>query len=54
MYCVRTNRQISPVEHPEDGVRRYHRIPLSDLLGKKRTRSLVRPRQMAMALAKGI
>ena len=30
----------------------FHRIPLADLLGKKRTRSLVRPRQMAMALAK--
>ena len=30
----------------------YHRIPLGELLGKKRQRTLVRPRQMAMALAK--
>lgn len=30
----------------------YYRIKISDLLGKKRTRNIARPRQMAMALAK--
>ncbi len=30
----------------------FHRISLAELLGKKRTRTVVRPRQMAMALAK--
>lgn len=30
----------------------YHHIRMSDLLGKKRTRTVARPRQMAMALAK--
>lgn len=30
----------------------YHKIRLGDLLGKKRTRSIARPRQIAMALSK--
>ena len=30
----------------------YHRIRIADLMGKKRTRNIARPRQMAMAIAK--
>lgn len=44
--------KVITVETIQDAVSKYYRINISDLLGKKRTRNIVRPRQMAMALAK--
>lgn len=35
-----------------DAVAKYYHIRISDILGKKRTRSLARPRQVAMTLSK--
>jgi chromosomal replication initiator protein len=49
---LRPHEQQISLSSIQKTVSDYHRIPLSDLLGKKRTRSVVRPRQMAMALAK--
>jgi chromosomal replication initiator protein len=51
---LRPHEQQISLSNIQKTVSDYHRIPLSDLLGKKRTRSLVRPRQMAMALAKDL
>ncbi len=45
------SRHIS-IEKIQKQVVNYYNIRLSDLLSKKRTRSLVRPRQMAMYLSK--
>jgi chromosomal replication initiator protein len=45
------NRQIT-INIIQKQVARYYNIRLSDLLSKKRTRSLARPRQIAMYLAK--
>ncbi|WP_434779497.1 chromosomal replication initiator protein DnaA [Neisseria sp. Ec49-e6-T10] len=44
-------RQIT-IEGIQKTVADYYRIKVSDLLGKKRTRNITRPRQLAMALAK--
>jgi chromosomal replication initiator protein len=49
---MRPHEQQISLSSIQKSVADYHRIPLSDLLGKSRTRSVVRPRQMAMALAK--
>jgi chromosomal replication initiator protein len=49
---LRPHEQQISLSNIQKTVSDYHRMPLTDLLGKKRTRSLVRPRQMAMALAK--
>lgn len=35
-----------------DAVAKYYRIKISDVLGKKRTRNIARPRQVAMSLTK--
>ena len=51
---LRPHEQQISLSNIQKTVSDYHRIPLSDLLGKKRTRTLVRPRQMAMALAKDL
>ncbi len=51
---LRPHEQQISLSNIQKTVSDYHRIPLSDLLGKKRTRALVRPRQMAMALAKDL
>ncbi|MFZ5524723.1 MAG: chromosomal replication initiator protein DnaA [Pseudomonadota bacterium] len=48
---VAQNRQIS-IENIQKTVADYFRIKMVDLLSKKRTRNLTRPRQMAMALAR--
>ncbi len=48
----RSHEQVTSLSNIQKTVADYHRIPLGELLGKKRQRSLVRPRQMAMALAK--
>lgn len=45
------NRLIS-VENIQKTVADYYRIKLIDMLSKKRTRNLTRPRQMAMSLAR--
>ncbi|MEK9819936.1 MAG: helix-turn-helix domain-containing protein, partial [Pseudomonadales bacterium] len=44
-------RQIS-LENIQKSVADYFKIRMSDLLSKKRNRSLARPRQIAMALSK--
>ncbi len=49
---LRPHEQHISLSNIQKTVSDYHRVPLSDLLGKKRTRNVVRPRQMAMALAK--
>ncbi len=51
---LRPHEQQISLSNIQKTVSDYHRMPLSDLLGKKRTRALVRPRQMAMALAKDL
>jgi len=48
---VAQSRQIS-IENIQKTVADYFRIKMVDLLSKKRTRNLTRPRQMAMALAR--
>ena len=40
------------VENIQKTVAEYYNIKLSDLLSKRRSRSITRPRQMAMALTK--
>ena len=45
------DRMVS-VENIQKTVAEYYKIKLADLLSNKRTRSLARPRQMAMALSK--
>ena len=42
------------IDNIQRTIAEYHKIKLSDLLSKRRNRSLARPRQMAMALAKGL
>jgi len=44
--------KLVTIENIQKTVAEYFKIRVSDLLSKKRTRSLARPRQMAMALAK--
>ncbi len=48
----RSHEQVTSLSNIQKSVADYFRVPLGELLGKKRQRSLVRPRQMAMALAK--
>ena len=48
---IAQNRQIS-IENIQKTVADYYHIKLVDLLSKKRTRNLTRPRQIAMALAR--
>ena len=45
------DKQVS-IENIQRTVAEYYKIKISDLLSKRRTRSVTRPRQMAMALAK--
>ncbi len=45
------HRQVT-IENIQKTIANYYNIRLSDLLSKKRTRSIARPRQMAMYLAK--
>ena len=42
------------VENIQKTVAEYYNIKLSDLLSKRRSRSITRPRQMAMALTKDL
>lgn len=48
---VSQSRQIS-IENIQKTVADYYRLKLVELLSKKRTRNLTRPRQMAMAIAR--
>ena len=45
------DRQVN-IDNIQKMVAEYYKIKIADLKGKKRTRSIARPRQMAMALAK--
>lgn len=45
------DRQVS-IDNIQRTVAEYYKLKLSDLLSKRRTRSIARPRQMAMALSK--
>lgn len=45
-------QRLVTIENIQKIVAEYYKIKLNDLLSKKRTRSLARPRQLAMALAK--
>ena len=40
------------IQNIQKTVAEYYKIRLSDLISKKRTRSIARPRQVAMALSK--
>jgi chromosomal replication initiator protein len=44
--------KLVTIENIQKMVAEYYKIRIADLLSKKRTRSIVRPRQMAMALCK--
>lgn len=44
--------KLVTIENIQKTVAEYYKIKVSELLSKRRTRSLARPRQMAMALAK--
>ncbi len=44
--------KLVTIENIQKTVAEYYRIPVRDLLSKRRNRSVARPRQMAMALAK--
>src|SRR5699024_8589014 len=44
--------RLITLENIQKTVAEYYKIRLADLLGKKRSRSIARPRQLAMALAK--
>jgi chromosomal replication initiator protein len=44
--------RLITLENIQKTVAEYYKIRLGDLLGKKRSRSIARPRQLAMALAK--
>jgi len=48
---IAQNRQIS-IDNIQKTVADYYHIKMADLLSKKRTRNLTRPRQMAMSLAR--
>ena len=46
--------KLVTIENIQKTVCEYYKIRTSDLLSKKRTRSIARPRQVAMALAKNL
>jgi chromosomal replication initiator protein len=46
------HQKLVTLESIQKTVAEYFKIRVSDLLSKKRTRSIARPRQIAMALAK--
>ncbi len=49
---IAAQEKMVTVENIQKVVAEYYRIKLSDLLSKRRSRSVARPRQVAMALAK--
>ena len=50
----KVNHQIVSVENIQKVTAQYYNVKLSELLGKSRKRSIVRPRQLAMFLAKDL
>lgn len=46
------HERMVTLENIQKAVAKYYNVRVSDLLSKRRTRSIARPRQMAMALAK--
>ncbi len=50
----KVNHQIVSVENIQKITAQYYNVKLSELLGKSRKRSIVRPRQLAMFLAKDL
>ena len=50
--CWRCKRKLVTVENIQKTVAEYYKIRIADLLSKRRSRSIARPRQVAMALAK--
>ncbi|MCO6508577.1 MAG: chromosomal replication initiator protein DnaA [Snodgrassella sp.] len=46
------NHKPMTLEHIQNTVAKFYGITISDMVGKKRTRNLARPRQIAMTLAK--
>ncbi|WP_066567571.1 chromosomal replication initiator protein DnaA [Snodgrassella sp. CFCC 13594] len=46
------NHKPMTLEHIQNTVSKFYGITISDMMSKKRTRNLARPRQMAMTLAK--
>ena len=56
--CIRDSLAVQAklvtIENIQKTVAEYYKIRLADLSGKSRSRSIARPRQMAMALAKDL
>ena len=44
--------KLITIENIQKTVAEYYKVKIADLLSKRRSRSVARPRQMAMALAK--
>ena len=51
---LRAQAQVISISNIQKTVADYYQLRMADLLSKRRTRSLARPRQMAMALAKDL
>lgn len=49
---IAAQEKLVTIENIQKTVAEYYNIKMSDMLSKRRTRSIARPRQMAMALAK--
>jgi chromosomal replication initiator protein len=49
---LRAQAQVISISNIQKTVADYYQLRMADMLSKRRTRSLARPRQMAMALAK--
>ena len=49
---LRAQAQVISISNIQKTVADYYQLRMADLLSKRRTRSLARPRQMAMALSK--
>src|SRR5690606_21520830 len=51
---LRAQQQAISISNIQKTVADYYQLRVQDLLSKRRTRSLARPRQLAMALAKDL
>ena len=50
--CLALQEKLVTIDNIQKTVAEYYKIKVADLLSKRRSRSVARPRQMAMALAK--
>ena len=50
--CWHCREKLVTIDNIQKTVAEYYKIKVADLLSKRRSRSVARPRQMAMALAK--